>query len=251
MKYNAMQVTFWFNEIDNFKDLQNILDKELNKIFSPFNLTGVPSNFDPIIPRINSNTIGGHTVFNMSKINVKISTRFDNDYVNDFTKCYEYVKQKSEEIFDVLTTDCNIKVLYSAIQVNCEYEEKNPVEKIVKNIFNKDNSENYAEIGARFSEKVDDKYYYNISINDAKVVSFTKKIEQGAKSQVIIIPLIPERKVTVEKTVLAFVVEINDKYSYNQIENYNTTKRNFDNIFEICSKKMEELSKNVINGKII
>ena len=70
-------------------------------------------------------------------------------------------------------------------------------------------------------------------------------------SQTIIIPLIPEREVTVEKTVLAFVVEINDKYSYNQIGDYNTTKENFDNIFKICSEKMDELSKNVIEGKII
>ena len=251
MKYNAMRVTFWFNEIDNFKELQNILDAELNKYFSPFNLTGVPSNFDPIIPRINSNTLGGHTIFNMSKINAQISTSFDNDYVNNLTKCYEYVKQKAEEILNVLTQKCNINILYSAIQVNCEYEEKNPVEKILNNIFNKDSDENYAEIGARFSKKIDDKYYYNISINDAKVVSFTKKIEQGSKSQTIIIPLIPEREVTVEKTVLAFVVEINDKYSYNQIGDYNTTKENFDNIFKICSEKMDELSKNVIEGKII
>ena len=31
MKYNFMQVTFWFNEIDDFKKYQKILDEELNK----------------------------------------------------------------------------------------------------------------------------------------------------------------------------------------------------------------------------
>lgn len=250
MNYNAMLVTFWFNEIDNFKELQDILDCELNEYFLPFNLTGVPLNFDPVIPRITSNTLGGHTIFNMSKINVQISTNFDNDYLNDFIKCYDYVNQKAEKVFNVLTQKCNINILYSSIQVSCEYEEKKPVEKILKNVFGKDSEENYTEIGARFSKKVDNKYYYNISINDAKVVSFTKKIEQGSKNH-IIIPLIPERDITVEKTVLAFVVEVNDKYSYNQIENYNTTNVTFNNIFKICSKKMKELSKNIIEGKII
>ena len=38
MKYNLMKVTYWFNEIENVKEYQSILDKELNDIFSPFNL---------------------------------------------------------------------------------------------------------------------------------------------------------------------------------------------------------------------
>ena len=100
-------------------------------------------------------------------------------------------------------------------------------------------------------KKIDEKYYFINTINDAKVVSFTTKIEQGVKNQNIIIPLISEREVTIDKTVLAFNIEINDKCSFNTCDNYNSDKNSFNNMFDIFSKKITELSDNVLNNKII
>ena len=252
MKYNVMNVTFWFNEIENVKQYQSILDEELKDYFSPFNLVGVPSNIDPIIPRITAITLGGHTTFNMSKINVQISTRFDGEFTNDFEKCFNYVKEKAEKVFDILINKCKLNILYSAIHINSEYEDSNPVEKIVNNIFNVDlKSKKLSEVGVKLSEKIDEKYYFVTTINDAKVVSFTKKIEQGVKTQNIIFPLISEKDVTVEKTVLSFDIEINDKCSFNTYDNYCTNRNIFNDIFDIFSEKNNELSKNVLNDKFI
>lgn len=252
MKYNMMHVTFWFNEIDNVKEYQSILDDELKDYFSPFNLVGVPAIVDPIIPRITSNTLGGHTTFNMSKINAQISTRFDGEFVNDFDKCFDYVKEKAEKVFNVLINRCNLNILYSAIHVNSEYEETNPVEKIVKNIFNNNiSSRKLSEVGVKLSEKLENNYYFVTTINDAKVVSFTKKIEQGVKNQNIIIPLIAEKDVTIEKTVLSFDIEINDKYSFNIYDDYNSSIDSFEKMFGIFLEKNKELYTNISNDKII
>lgn len=251
MNYNMITVTFWFNEIENFKELQNILDEELKAYFSPFNLTGVPMDFDPIIPRITSRTIGGHTDFNMSKINIQLSTRFDRDFTTDLKKCYDYIKEKTDKIFSILSSKCNINILYSAVQINFEYEQDNPIKRIVENFCNKEYEDDYEEIGFRYSKAIDNKYYYNFSINDAKVVSFTKKIEQGTKKQTIIIPLIPEKDVNIDKKVLAFVVEINDKCNYNKVSNYHTDKQVVDDMFDTFYKKISELVENVNEGKIM
>lgn len=91
------------------------------------------------------------------------------------------------------------------------------------------------------SEIIDNKYYYIYSVNDAKVVSITKKIEQSSKPQNIIIPLIPEKDITIEKKVLAYAIEINDKYNYNNIDEYNSSHESFEEIIDICSKKIREL----------
>lgn len=252
MKYNFMQVTFWFNEIDDFKKYQKILDEELNKDFSPFNLIGVPTTVDFIIPRITSNTIGGHTKFNMSKINVQLITNFDNDFIDDFDKCYEYVKNRAFTIFNILKNKCNLKILYSAINLNCEKEDANPIEKILTNIFNTNvNSKNICEAGVKLSQKINNKYYYIISLNDAKMVSLTKKIEQGTLKQNIIIPLISEKKLKIEKTLLAFSIEVNDKCNFNNFDDYNTELINLEEMFKTFYNKNINLKEQIDNNTIL
>ena len=252
MKYNFMQVTFWFNEIDDFKKYQKILDEELNKDFYPFNLTGVPTTVDFIIPRITSNTIGGHTKFNMSKINVQLITNFDNDFIDDFDKCYEYVKNRAFTIFNILKNKCNLKILYSAINLNCEKEDANPIEKILTNIFNTNvNSKNICEAGVKLSQKINNKYYYIISLNDAKMVSLTKKIEQGTLKHNIIIPLISEKKLKIEKTLLAFSIEVNDKCNFNNFDDYNTELINLEEMFKTFYNKNINLKEQIDNNTIL
>lgn len=252
MKYNMMQVTFWFDEVENFKEYQSILDSCLSDSFTPFNLIGIPSTVDPIIPRISSTTLGGHSTFNMSKINVQFSTKFDNDFVNDFDKCFKYVREKIEKIFDVLVNSCHLKILYSAIHLNSEYEEKKPIEKIINIFFNNSfNDRELNEIGVRFSEKLANKFYYIFTINDAKVVSFTRKINQGEKMQNIIIPLISEKDVTIEKNVLSFDLEINDKYAFNVENDYNSNIEVLIMMFDKFLNKNNELFENIVKGKIL
>ena len=248
-----MIVTFWFEEFNKFKDIQAILDSNMSDFFTPFNLTGVPATIDPIVPRIVATTLGGHTNFNMSKINVQLQTHFDNDFVTDFTKCFEYVKDKACKVFDILTTKCDLKVLYSAVVVNCEYETENPVDKILTNIFHRENfaSSNYIEMGAKFSEIISDKFYSITALNDSKLVSFTKKIDPGAKVYNIIFPLIAQKDVNIDKTAIAFVEEINDKCSFDKVDDYNSTKDVLEEIFDVCSDKIQTLLDNLEQGKLL
>lgn len=252
MNYNSMIVTFWFDEINDFKSIQTALDENMKDYFSPFNLTGIPSNFDPIVPRIISTTLGGHTTFNMSKVNVQLQTNFDKEFVSDFEKCYDYVKEKTLKVFDILTNKCSLKILYSAIVVNCEYETENPVSRIVSELFNANKwaDRECCELGIKYSTILNEKYYSITCLNDAKVVSFTKKVEPGTV-QNIVFPLIPQREVTIDKKVISFVEEINDKYSFDTVENYNTNIEVIKELFETCSSRINKLSQNINQGKLL
>lgn len=239
MKYNMLCVTFWFNEVENIIDYYDILSNELKDDFLSFNLIGVPPEFDPVVPRITSSSKNGICNLNMSKINLQVTINKDGINKDNFSDFYNYIKDESFRIFDMLSTKCDLKVLYSAMYVNCDCEYDDPTEKIINSIFNKKfKSGELCEVGVKYSEIVDNKYYNNTIVNDAKVVSYNKKIDQGTKNQNIIFALIPEIDVNIEKKVISYTGEITDKYSFNTIEGYSTTKENMEEIFSLCNNKM-------------
>lgn len=237
MKNNNITVTFWFNEIRNVKEVRDIFDEKLSDYFNPFNLTGIPLEVDPIVPRIISNTKGGHTTLQFSLINLQLNTVFDNEFNFDINKCVDYVEEKADKVLKILKEDVNIDVLYSAIFLNCDKDSESPLQNIIDN-YSISLSNKIEEIGLRFSEVVNDRYYFITSVNNSSVVSITKKIESGQQPQRIVIPLISKREMCIEKKIISYTFEINDKYEYDTIGNRNTTNESIAEMFEIFLKKI-------------
>lgn len=237
MKNNNITVTFWFNEIRNVKEVRDIFDEKLSDYFNPFNLTGTPLEVDPIVPRIISNTKGGHTTLQFSLINLQLNTVFDNEFNFDINKCVDYVKEKADKVLKILKEDVNIDVLYSAIFLNCDKDSESPLQNIIDN-YSISLSNKIEEIGLRFSEVVNDRYYFITSVNNSSVVSITKKIESGQQPQRIVIPLISKREMCIEKEIISYTFEINDRYEYDTIGNHNTTNESIAEMFEIFLKKI-------------
>lgn len=237
MKNDNITITFWFNEIRNVKEVRDMFDAKLSDCFNPFNLTGAPLDVDPLVPRIVSNTKGGHTTFQFSLINLQLSTVFDNNFNYDFYKCIDYVKEKANKVFKILKEDVGIEVLYSAIFLNCDKDSKSPLQEI-KEKYHITLSDKLEEIGLRFSEVINDKYYFIISMNNSCVVSITKKIESGQQPQRIVIPLISKKELCIEKEVISYTFEVNDKYEYDAIDDYHTTAESINEMFKIFLKKI-------------
>ena len=237
MKNNNITVTFWFNEIRNVKEVRDIFDEKLSDYFNPFNLTGTPLEVDPIVPRIVSNTKGGHTTLQFSLINLQLNTVFDNKFNFDINKCIEYVKEKACKVLKTLKDDVNIEVLYSAIFLNCDKDSEFPLQEITDN-YNVTLSNKVDEIGLRFSEVIDDNYYFITSLNNSSVVSITKKIEPGQQPQRIVLPLISKREMCIEKEIISYAFEINDKYKYDTVDGSRTTNKSINDMFEIFLNKI-------------
>ena len=237
MKNNNITVTFWFNEIRNVKEVRDKFDEKLSDYFNPFNLTGAPLEVDPIVPRIVSKTKGGHTTLQFSLINLQLNTSFDNEFNFDINKCIEYVKEKAYKVFKILKEDVNIEVLYSAIFLNCDKDSESPLQEIADR-YNISLNNKTEEIGLRFSEVVNDKYYFITSLNNSSVVSITKKIEPGQQPQRIVLPLISKKEMCIEKEIISYTFEINDKYEYNTIDKCHTTNESITDMFEIFLNKI-------------
>ena len=83
------------------------------------------------------------------------------------------------------------------------------------------------------------------------MVSLTKKIEQGTLKQNIIIPLISEKKLKIEKTLLAFSIEVNDKCNFNNFDDYNTELINLEEMFKTFYNKNINLKEQIDNNTIL
>lgn len=241
MKNNNITITFWFNEIKDVKEVRNKFDEKLSDDFNPFNLTGVGLDVDPIVPRIISNTKGRHTNLQCSLINLQLNTIFDNNFNYDINKCLDYTKEKALKVLKILKDEIGIEILYSAIFLNCERDSENPIEEVFKQ-YNINLNNEVKEIGLRFSELIENKYYFITSLNNSSVVSITKKIEPNSQPQRIVIPLISKREMTIEKEIVSYSFEINDKYDYDTAEGYNVSTDAITDMFKIFLDKILKLS---------
>lgn len=249
MKIKTIIVTMWFNRYNDIKNIYETFGQKLNEYFPAFSMNNLPANFDPIIPRVTAKSKSGHSTFNMSNINVQLATQYDDNYNEDFDSCIEYIKVRAKKIYDILSEN-NINVLYSAVLVNLNKDEGNPIESIQNNLLssNIDNSV-LSEVGMRISMQVENKFYRIITVNNSKDYCMQKQINPGNFE--IIMPLISLRDAKMEKEYVAVNYELNDKYSFDTKENYNCDLSTFDRMFSIVENDIKSNIGQFLNtGKI-
>ena len=239
MKIKNIIVTFWFNQIGNFKELAEKFNNNLNTYFPVCNLVNLPANFEPIAPRISAQSGSGHSLFTMSRINAQISTNYDQNFNEDVDKCIIYIEERAKKIYENILKQ-EIDILYSAIFVNLEKDEENPIEKIEKNLIKAEIRGNINELGIRTAVVVDNKYYRILTLNNAKDYTLQKQIKPGENN--IIIPLISLKDATMTKQYISMSYELNDKYSFDNVDVYNNDINTINDMFK---KVKEDLKNNI------
>lgn len=249
MEIKNSVVTFWFQKQPNPKEYAGILNERLKEHFFEFNTIGVPSNIDPTIPRMTAVSSSSHSNVEISLINAKLNTNFDDKYSTNCDLCIEYIKERSLKIFETLK-ECNISTIYSAIFINLEEKTLDPAQKIIKYFLNdnrkstidSDGKNTINEVGIRLNQDVDKKYYKSVSVNNGKQVKIKKVFEPGNNE--IILPLISLNDAEEIEEYLTTAVEINDRLSFNMNREYISDKNNLEEMFEIvCKQVKEELSR--------
>ena len=242
MKIRNIVITFWFNKI-NTREIVDNISTRLASFFSGINFQGLPANIDNIVPRISAVSNSGHTNMNISNINAQININFDSHFEKDYDKCFEYTRERLINIYDALI-DNKVEILYSAIFVNVEKNEIEPIEQM-KKIFNQEiQSKDYGELGIHISNVIEGKFYRNINMNNAKQISITKEINQNQKE--IIFPLISLYGANIVENSISLTYEINDKYSFDSKEKYKTEKKILEDMFKISRDDIENNIENFV-----
>lgn len=245
MKINNIVVTFWFNKVIDIKNKLNIFEEELKDYFHGINSIGVPADINPEYPRMTAVSDGGHTKLNISMINLQLMTNFDNNYNHDYSKCFEYIEERTLKIFEILSSKLGLNILYGAIMSMCEIDSNKPVNQIKDNLLSNKMTGDYCEAGIRTAEIINDKFYRNIVINSAKQITVTKKMEPGQNE--IIMPLISLTESKVEKESIIINYELNDKYSFDTNSEYKLELSNFKEMISKAKKDIEEDLLKIIN----
>lgn len=237
MKINNIIVTMWFNRYNGIKNIYEVFNQKLNEYFPVFNMSNLPANFDPIIPRINAKSGSGHSTLNMSNINLQLITEYDDKFNENFDSCIEYIKTRAKKIYNILIEN-DIKILYSAVLVNLNKEAENPINDIENNLLNLNiNNTNISELGMRVSVKLEDKFYKIITVNNRKDFSMQKQIAPGQFE--IIMPLISLCDAKMEKEYISINYELNDKYSFDKEKEYLCSNETFDRMFQVVENDIK------------
>lgn len=249
MKINNIIVTLWFNRYNNIKNIYEVFNEKLNEYFPVFNMSNLPSNFDPMIPRINAKSKSGHSTLNMSNINLQLITEYDEKFNENFDSCIEYIKIRANKIYNILLEN-NIKILYSAILVNLNKDAENPINEIKETLLKQNvDSSNFSELGMRVSMEIENKFYRIITVNNRKDFSMQKEITPGQFE--IIMPLISLYDAKIEKEYISINYELNDKYSFDKEKEYLCNEENFNRMFEVVENDLKvNIDKFLNNGTI-
>lgn len=249
MKIRNIIVTFWFEKYSNIRDTFEKFNLELKEYFPAFNMINLPSNVDPIIPRINARSRSGHSIINLSNINMQLTTNYDENYNEDFESCLSYIEERTKKIYNVMIEN-NFKILYSAILVNLDREVEDPIKEIKENLLNKNLYDNsFSEVGMRASMKLEDKFYKIITLNNSKDFTMKKEIKPGNIE--IIMPLISLVDAELVREYISINYELNDKYSFDKNKDYHNEKNVLEKMFDIVKKDLSHNIENFIKeGKL-
>ena len=245
MRINNIIVTFWFNKVIDIKNKIHCFENELSEYFHGISSIGVSADISPEYPRLTAISDCGHTKLNVSMINLQIATNFDAEFNSDYDKCFDYRKQRVLKTYDLLTQKLNIKVLYGAILVLCEVDDKNPMNLIKTNLLSKKLDGDYCESGVKIVEIIDNKYYKNLSFNTTKQVTINKQFDSSQRE--IIFPLISLTDAVVEKFGIAISYEINDKYLFDSKKHYSLNLENLKSMLDIAEKDVSKEIMKTIN----
>ena len=237
MKIKNSTITFWFQKKNNPKVYVDKLNSILKEHFFEFNILAVPANIDPVIPRLTAVSNSDHSNIQISLINAKLLTNFDDHYSENIDLCIDYLKNRALKLYEALMS-CNINIVYSAIFINLEERDDYAVEKIRTHFLKMDENKKINEIGIRLTDIVDDKFYRIVSFNNSKQVKI-EKVFKGDNDE-IVFPLISLNDASEIENYLNVSLEFNDRLLFNLDSNYSTNEDELVKLFDLITEQLRK-----------
>ncbi|EDT79643.1 hypothetical protein [Clostridium perfringens] len=234
MKLVDSRVNIFFQNITKEKifieKICKNLDEEYNlSILNSNSQEEIPSE----IPRVIGKSKGGHSDIQISLNKVELFTRFDVNYDCNIEECIKYVKKRVEKIYRQLEEYVDNKFLFSGIALTLIIDEvkDNPI-KIINDNFAKikANVELY-DIASKFTYKIGNKNFVNINISNLRAM---QQISESLNKKV---------------NLLAVNLDVNDRYGFNEIENYSSNLECFEYNISLAKRICEDELLKILKGE--
>lgn len=207
------------------------LEHHFQDFQKPFTLISLPAEAPMEIPRIIAKTEHHHSQLAFCGDNVQIVTNFDENYNTDIKKCIKYIHQKCKSIVASLpiineNSDGNPCFYYSGLTIDFSLDASdeicNPTAYITKKFLKCKFSLPTDEIQFRCALVQGKKYYVNIMLQNNRIFAGHPN-ERGSLAGL-----------KVAKEDLRVILDVNDRYAFNHIENYFSSEKEVDQIAELA-----------------
>lgn len=199
------------------------LEKYFDGFQKPFTLLSVPTDAPPEFPRIISATNNGHSQLAICENNVRLSTGYDGEYARDISISLDYTTKKVQQIIDAMplienVPEGNQKFYYSGLTMDFLYGKEdgidNPVAFINEHHLKDIISLPIDEMQYRLALVLENRYYVNFIMQNRKVF-IGHPDERGSFAGL--------QKADDQ---LQMSLDINDRYAFNNIAGYTSSKEN-------------------------
>lgn len=229
-----------FARVENLKRLFFENESSLRQAFNEATVLPIPDDAPSEIPRIILKSKGEYTQLNISTDSISMQTTFDESYRRNWKLCEEYIKDKINHLFDFADSLTNGNYNYVGIVISIIEDEVNEdATKVLANnlLSNKSQTSPY-ELNIKYTFLEENAYFVNITVQDVRVYREGTDISvSGALSEDKL------RSHTIGAT-----VDVNDRYSFNNIHNYKSSKDCLIKVLSLTTKSIEKLKPLISEG---
>lgn len=219
-KYIQTTFNFIIDRKPDIRRFANEIEDELKNYYMPPQINGIPDDVDPTIPRISFQSRNSHSTIYLSPLNIMLDVIYDENY--KLTEKKEYLFERIELLKKIIKK-LNLKINFMGLTtvVVIPTEKENSVKYIKNKYFKNEIISKIDEIFYREAKIIDEKYYSNISIESYKI---------WENSNNFIFERLSNSKC--KEYGIKLTVDFNDRYSFNENENYNSSIEEINNIIE-------------------
>ena len=231
------QVNVFFPKVVNQREKFLSNEKILNDYFLNATVISIPEQIQEEIPRIITQTKGGHSTLSLSLNRATFSTNYNGKYCEEWDLCKEYISKRIEKINELVDILTDKRKYFVGLTVAIEYSDlrETGLDMMKKSFFgNNKTLERLYNSRCDFVFVEDEKYYLNIIMqNGRKSINQYGNIINGELSNSIIVN-----------------IDMNDRYARNEDLTYNSDIKNIDDILLYVGNFINSKLENIVqNGK--
>lgn len=229
IKNSAVNIAF--NRSENIKRKYILNEHILEKRFNSANILPIPDDAPSEIPRIIVKSKGEHSQLNIAPEAVNLQTAYTDEFQANWDLCEQYMRERIDDVFKLTDSFCDGSYKYVGIVAELIWDEINEEghKRLFGNLFEKDAPSTLDDLVVKYTYIEDEKYYANITLQSSRIYQNIANNKSGQFTR---------DKLT--SHTVSVLLDINDRYSFNNKENYNSDKDVFDELMTLTTRIIKE-----------
>lgn len=199
----------------------------------------IPDNFSPEFPRITFISNQEHSKIKISQVNTELLVIYTDDYIHDFKKCINYLKERFSILFPAILNICKNRIYYIGLTTTIHF----PIDKeyyndlkiyLIKAFLGEKNiNQSLYDFYIKYSSVKDNIYFINYNMRNYQIF----KSKEGEQKDIFSLKDMEQISQGTE-----ILLDINNRKQFNDNKNYELKDDIFDDLINIIS--------NIINTKL-